>query len=176
MQATAILISVTTAETAPGDKLVFPYPVGAQASDFQAGQTVYIEVYSRVFDGLVVTLPADGAEVTWPADAPYPLPAGEYQVEFKTNAASALPDDVKQAVGVPIVEFGVTPAVAIAEDADLATTVAAYNDLVKAHNDLATVTGNLTTSFNAFVLNMQEAGLVQESAPAPATTKTTAKK
>jgi hypothetical protein len=174
MQATAILTSTTTDETAQGATLVFPYPVGAEASDFKAGQTVYIEVYSRQFDGLAVSLAEDGAVVTWPSDAPYPLPAGTYSVEFQTSAPQGLPDDVNQAVGVPLVEFSVTPAVAIAADADLPTTVAAYNDLVKAHNDLATAHADLVMSHNALVVNLQEAGLVI-AAPTKAK-KTTAKK
>lgn len=176
MQATAILTSVTTADTAPGGTLDFPLPEGTVASDFLAGQTVYIEVYSRVFDGLAVVLTDAAATVTWPADAPYPLPAGTYQVEFQTSAPQGLPDDVSQAVGVPIVPFGVAPAVAIAADADLPTAVAAINELVKTCNDLATALSDVITSHNALVANLQVAGLVLPTAPAKKATKSTAKK
>jgi hypothetical protein len=166
-QPTVILKAVTTADTDVGGTIVFPYQPPLTQADLAATQTVYIEVYGRVFDGLVVTVGADSADVTWPADAPYPLPAGEYNVSFLTSEPAGLPEDSGQAAAV-------APVVLVAQAVDPATIdlpglATAYNTAVAAHDELA-------TQFNALLLSLQAANLMAPAAPVALSAKTKAKK
>lgn len=81
MSRQALLVSITEAVAAAGTFDV-NYLEGQEEADFTAGQTVSIEVYGRTFSGLVCELGASAATITWPADAPYDLPVGEYYVEL----------------------------------------------------------------------------------------------
>lgn len=167
MQPTVNLKAVTTEDTAAGGTLVFAYVPPLVQADLAATQTVYIEVYGRVFDGLVVTVGADSADVTWPADAPYPLPAGEYTVSFLTSAPAGLPDDAGQAAAV-------APVVLVAQAVDPATIdlpglATAYNTAVAAHDELA-------TQFNALLGSLQASGLMASAPVALSATKAKAKK
>lgn len=158
-QATVILTSVTTDDTAAGGTLLFPLVAPLTAADLAADQTVYIEVYGRVFDSLAVAIDDTGATVTWPADAPYPLPAGEYSVEFKTSAPGELPTDAGQAAAVaPVTKVAaeVDP-----ETVDLPGLATAYNGMVAAHDELA-------TQFNALLSALQAANLMAPAAAPPA--------
>jgi hypothetical protein len=152
MQASVILTTDTVVDTAPGEPLDFPVPIGMTAADFLAGQTVYLEVYGRRFEGLATDFMDAVASVTWAADAPYPLPPGEYNIEFQTSAPKELPSSAGQvAAQAPVVL--VAPAVDPA--ADLPTLVAAYNECVAAHDELA-------TAHNALIAAMKASGLMAE--------------
>lgn len=166
-QSTVNLKAVTTEDTAAGGIVTFPYPVELTAADLAATQTVYIEVYGRVFDGLAVTVGAASADVAWPGDAPYPLPAGEYIVSFQTSAPSALPEDAGQAAAV-------APVVLVAQAVDPATIdlpglATAYNTAVAAHDELA-------TQFNALLASLQASGLMASAPVVLSATKAKAKK
>jgi len=158
-QPTVLLKAVTTEDTAAGGVLVFPLGGGLTAADLLAGQTVYLTVYSRDFTGLATTISDVSADVTWPADAPYPLPPGEYNCEFQTTAPQELPEDVGQAAAV-------APVVLVAQAVDPATIdlpglATAYNTAVAAHDELA-------TQLNALLGSLQAANLM---APAAVATK-----
>lgn len=163
MQPTALLTTTTTADTAPGATLDFPLPVGTDAVHFLADQTVYLEVYARRFEGLSVTFTDDVATVTWPADAPYPLPVDEYYVEVQTNAPQGLPDDVGQAAHVPPVT-GVADTIPIAIDpaADLAAAVAAINILTECCIELLGLSGGNKNITNMLLANLQAANLMAD--------------
>lgn len=150
-QSSVTLTARTNADTVPGDSLAFPIPPPGDSSMLAAGQTVYLTVYTRDFPDLAVDLSApDAVSVIWPADAPYPLPPGEYNCEFRTTAPEELPPDAGQAASVADV---VLVAQEVAADADLATLTAAYNGAVAAHDELA-------TQFNTLLANLRAAGLM----------------
>jgi hypothetical protein len=166
-QPTILLTTDTTEDTAPGAVLVFPLPVGVTSADLLPGQTVYLEVYGRAFDGLAVDLSApDAVSVTWAADAPYPLPPGEYNVAFQTTAPQGMPDDVGQVAAQ-------APVVLVAQEVDPATIdlpglATAYNGMVAAHDELATAHNNLVAA-------MQAANLMAPAAVATAAKRKTKK-
>jgi len=150
-QPTVNLKAVTTADTDAGGIITFPFLAGMTQADLAATQTVYIEVYGRVFDGLAVTVGTTSADVAWPGDAPYPLPAGEYTVSFQTSMPAGLPEDAGQAAAV-------APVVLVAQAVDPATIdlpglATAYNTAVAAHDELA-------TQFNALLASLQASGLM----------------
>lgn len=119
-QRTVILNSVVSTPVAAGGTLSFPYVPPLVQADLLVGQTVYIEVYARVFSGLVTAIGASAATVTWPAGAPYPLPIGTYAVSFQTTMPQGLPSDVQQAAHLA----------ALAGAADLPTAVAGINAII----------------------------------------------
>lgn len=146
-QSAVMLTTDTTAETAPGAILLFQLPEGFTTADLDHDQTVSLTVYARDFTDLATDwTDATAAGVVWPADAPYPLPAGEYNVLFKTPYPSELPDNAMQA---PFVADVVLVAQEVAADADLATLTAAYNGAVAAHDELATQFNQLLHSLRA---------------------------
>lgn len=67
--------------TAAAATFTVPYGNEAQA-DFTEGQSVTLSVYGRTFTIATVTFGASAATLTWPADAPYALPPGEYYIDF----------------------------------------------------------------------------------------------
>lgn len=52
-----------------------------EETDFTASQTVDVSVYGGSIN-CAVSFGASAATVTWPADADYDLPAGEYYIDF----------------------------------------------------------------------------------------------
>ena len=165
-QPSVILKANNAADIDPGGVLSFPMN-GLTAADLLAGQTVYLTVYSREFTGLATAISDTSADVTWPADAPYPLPPGEYNCEFQTSAPKGLPADVSQAAAqsaVVLVAQAVDPATI-----DLPGLATAYNTCVAAHDELA-------TAFNGLLASLQAANLMAPAAPAALTAKSKAKK
>lgn len=151
LQSTITLTTDTIEDTPPGGVLFFALPDPVTTADLAAGQTVYLTVYSREFPGLATDLSTpDKAGVIWPADAPYPLPIGEYNCEFRTSAPEELPADAGQSAYVADV---VLVAQEVAPDADLPTLVAAYNGAVAAHDEVA-------TQLNSLLHSLQDAGLM----------------
>lgn len=163
-QASVVLKAVTTEDTLAGGLVAFPLVAGLTPEDLLAGQTVYIEVYGRQFTGLAVAIDAEAASVTWPADAPYPLPPGEYNCEFLTTMPAeggGLPPGLTQVAAQ-------TPVVLVAQEvdpaADLATLTAAYNGMVAAHDELATAHNGLIAAMQAS--GVMAAGVVATKAKA----------
>lgn len=68
------------ADVAPEGTFTLPYFGGLAQADFTDPQTVTIEVYTREFE-CAISFGASEATVTWPAGAPYSLPAGEYYID-----------------------------------------------------------------------------------------------
>lgn len=114
------LKTTTTVATAAGATFTVPY-AGQSQADFTSGSTAILSVYGRQFTGLAVTFGASAATVTWPAGAPYPLPADEYYVQFDLVGGDPLPGNVAQ----------VTP-VADSTAIDVAGIVADHNALLAA--------------------------------------------
>lgn len=172
MQATAILKTTLATETPRGDWFVFPIPAPHSSADFAAGQTVYLEVYARVFSGLAVNVTGvTYLAVNWPLNAPYPLPPGTYNCEFQTTEGGSLPADVSQVAPQ-------APVVLVAQEVDPATVdleglATAYNGVVAAHDELA-------TAYNGLLTAMQTAGLMvtitRVATEAPTKTSKKAKK
>lgn len=84
------LTTKTTANTLPGVVFFFALPIGATAGSFLRDQLVSVQVYGRLFTGLT-TLFGSAIGVNWPANAPYALPPGEYNIDFTLKEPSALP-------------------------------------------------------------------------------------
>lgn len=75
----------------------FTIPNGEQAqADFVTPQDVTVETYTREFT-CAASFGASEITVTWPAGAPYDLPAGEYYIDFDLVGGAALPSDVSVA-------------------------------------------------------------------------------
>lgn len=91
---------------------------GLAQADFTASQTVTIEVYTREFE-CDISFGASEATVTWPADAPYDLPAGEYYIDVDLVGGDELPGDTRQAENQ-----------ADSTAADVAGLVSDFNDLL----------------------------------------------
>lgn len=168
-QESIVLTTTTIEELAPGGVLSFALPVGVVAADLVAGQTVYLTAYEREFHDLAATFTDTTADVTWAADAPYPLPIGEYNCEFQTTyvkegEGGGLPPGISQVAAQPVVTL-VAPAVDPAT-IDLPGLATAYNAAVAAHDELA-------TAHNALIAAMQASGVMAASAVA---TKAKAKK
>jgi hypothetical protein len=89
------LTTKTTGKIAKGSPLFFAMPQGKDAASFTAGQTVSLQVYGRLFTGLVTTFSAVIA-VTWPTGAPYDLPPGEYNIQFDLVGGDPLPSGATQ--------------------------------------------------------------------------------
>lgn len=97
MSRATLKATVASAVAAAGTFTV-DYTSQAQA-DFTAGQTVTVRVYERDFT-CAVTFGASAATVTWPAGAPYSLPAGEYYIDFDLIGGEELPRDASQATNI----------------------------------------------------------------------------
>jgi hypothetical protein len=161
-QESVTLTTITHEELAPGGVLSFALPAGVEAADMLAGQTVYLTAYEREFHDLPVAFTDTTADVTWPADAPYPLPIGEYNCEFQTTyvkegEGGGLPPGISQVAAqsaVTLVAQAVDPATI-----DLPGLATAYNTAVAAHDELA-------TAHNALIAAMQASGVMAASAVA----------
>jgi hypothetical protein len=162
-QPTVILTTDTTEEIAAGGTVSFPFVPALTADDLLADQTVYLTAYSREFPDLAVTITETSADVTWPADAPYPLPIGEYNCEFQTTyvkegEGGGLPPGLSQVAAQPVVTL-VAQAVDDPATVDLVTLATAYNTAVAAHDELA-------TKYNGLLAAMQASGVMAPSAVA----------
>jgi hypothetical protein len=161
-QPTVVLTTDTTADIEPGGIVSFPFVAGLTADDLLADQTVYLTTYGREFHDLAVTITDVSADVTWPADAPYPLPIGEYNCEFETTApkegGGGLPPGLSQVAAQPVVTL-VAQAVDDPATVDLVTLATAYNTAVAAHDELA-------TKYNGLLAAMQASGVMAPSAVA----------
>jgi hypothetical protein len=166
-QPTVILTTDLAEDVAPGGIVSFSFAGVLTADDLLDGQLVYLTAYSREFHDLAVTLTETSADVTWPADAPYPLPVGEYNCEFETTApkegGGGLPPGLSQVAAQPVVTL-----VAQAVDSatiDLVGLADAYNTCVAAHDELA-------TAYNGLLAAMQASGVMAASAVATKSKKT----
>lgn len=65
------------AAVVPGGTFGVPYPAGYTQADFDPGGKATLSLRGADFNDLAVTFGANAATVTWPASAPYDLPAGE---------------------------------------------------------------------------------------------------
>ncbi|TDX21895.1 hypothetical protein DFO67_13214 [Modicisalibacter xianhensis] len=151
----ATLKTTTTASTAAGGTFTVPYQ-GQSQGDFSSSSTAMLQVYARQFTGLAVTFGASAATVTWPATAPYPLPAGEYYVQFDLVGGDPLPGDVAQIEPVEDVADSTGGAV----DGSLA----AVGDTSTA-NQAAPINDNfadLSAKVNELMAAMRIAGLLKE--------------
>lgn len=97
MSKTTRKLTVTT-ELTPEDTVTLDYEQYSQ-DDFVTGQEATIELYTRDFD-LAPTFGGSEITFTWPADAPYNLPVGEYYIDLDLKGGGALPTDVGQASNV----------------------------------------------------------------------------
>lgn len=71
------------ADVEPGGTVTVPYPELMEQTDFIEDATVPITVYSKRWEAAAV-FGASDVTLTWPADAPYDLPAGEHAVSLRT--------------------------------------------------------------------------------------------
>lgn len=161
-QESVILTTDTVEDIAPGGIVSFSFAGVLTADDLLAGQLVYLTTYGREFHDLTVTFTDVSADVTWPADAPYPLPIGEYNCEFQTTyvkegEGGGLPPGLSQVSAQPVatlVAQAVDPATI-----DLVGLATAYNTAVAAHDELATL-------HNGLIAAMQASGVMAASAVA----------
>lgn len=164
-QPTVVLTTDTTEDIAAGGLVVFLLSGGLTAADLLAGQTVYLTAYGREFHDLATSITDVSADVTWPADAPYPLPIGEYNCEFKTTMPAeggGLPPGLSQVAAQ-------TPVVLVAQAVDPVTIdlpglATAYNTAVAAHDELA-------TAHNQLIAAMQASGVMASAVVARKTKK-----
>lgn len=84
------------ADVAPAGTFTLSYFGGLEQTDFTDPQTVIVEVYAREFE-CAISFGASEATITWPAGAPYDLPAGEYYIDVDLVGGDELPADVSQA-------------------------------------------------------------------------------
>lgn len=92
---TATLKATVASAVAAEGTFTVPYTSQAQA-DFVTGQTVTVYVYGTT-DECAVTFGASAATVTWPADAAFDLPAGEYWIDFDLVGGDELANNATQA-------------------------------------------------------------------------------
>lgn len=94
MSRTTKKVTLASAVAAAG---TFTIPNGEQAqADFVTPQDVTIEVYAREFT-CSASFGASEITVTWPAGAPYDLPAGEYYIDFDLVGGDPLSGDASAA-------------------------------------------------------------------------------
>lgn len=148
------LKATTTAAVAAAGTFTVPYRDEAQA-DFVAGQTVTVTVYLRDFT-CAVTFGASEATVTWPADAPYSLPPGEYNIEFDLVGGDRLSPDAAEAVNIA----GLTDNTTGTAD----ETLAAVGDTTSATNQAPAINNNfadLNAKVTAVLTALKNAGLME---------------
>lgn len=141
VQPTITLTVVTKTTIAKGGALTFKMPPSTTTADLDHTQTANLQVYSRLFTGLAVDVSQPlSVSVVWPADAPYTLPPGEYNVEFRTS--------------VPV---GISEAYQLDFQADAATVIPAVTlpNLAAAYNALV-------AEYNGLLLNLRTSGIMAQ--------------
>lgn len=157
------------ADVAAAGTFAVPYETESQA-DFVDGQTVSLNVYGALHE-CAVTFGATEATVTWPAGKSYPLPAGEYYIDFDLvggdtldgdAAAAANQADSTEASGIIDNSGGTADNTIQAVPSDTL-----INNAAAANNNFADVVARLRaveTQHNALLAKLKSAGLMEPDA------------
>lgn len=153
MSRTTLRASIASPVIAGGTFTV-PYREQAQA-DFVSGQTVTVYTYLRAF-ACAVTFGVSEATVTWPAGAPYSLPAGEYNIDFDLVGGNRLSADAAEATNLA----ALTDSTGGTAD----ETLAAVGDTTSATNQAPVINNNfadINAKLSAVIANLKAAGLME---------------